>query len=267
MSKFNHFLVGMAPVAMVLAFEGIFRKPANIYWLAVVLVALVFFTIWQLTGQKFSRRFWLFLAPPAILVISELLFILSLQGVGFWRTMILGFSIVFDWRRTVIWGLTLILAVFLENIYVYHFQPDKYQKYSLANIANYFNLITLFLFNASLFLLLIFLQFPLWLAIILNFLATALLTYQTFWINRFKFDRSWSYIFCLPLISAELFWTASFLPLSIYNQALLIILAYYLMIGLARNNLLGILDKKVVGRYAGVAAGCLAVILLTAKYR
>lgn len=253
MSIFTHFLTGFTPVISYLIFEAIFRKPASLYFLAPVLIIVVGAPVWLVGGRDFRKRFWIFVTSPLLLVISQLLFVIFLQG--FW------------FKRFVVLILSVILGIFLENLYIYHYQPAKYQKYSLANIANYFNLIIIFLFNASLFLLVIFLQFPFWLTIILNIFSTIILTYQIFWFSQLAFARTWPYVLGLSLISAELFWVLSFLPISVYNQALIITLVYYLTVGISRNQLLGIDEKKVIKRYLGIVLVCLIIILLTAKLR
>ena len=253
MKKLIHSLAIFCPLALILLTEAIFSYPASIYWLSPLLLALVAAAVWFLVGRKIKNKILTFYLPPIFLVSSTLLYTIFLQG----QTL----------RRLIVILGGIVLAVFFENIYTYHFSQEKYQRYSLSNFSSYFNLIVIFLLNASLFSLIIFLQFPLWGAILINVIVTLLLAYQNLTVSRIEFIRSWPYILAISVISVEIFWAASFLPLSVYNQALILTIAHYLTAGISRNRLLGIFDRKIIIRYAVICLFCLLAILITAKYK
>ena len=67
------------------------------------------------------------------------------------------------------------------------------------------------------------------------------------------------------LVLIEIFWSLSFLPTSIYVNAFIITVSYYLIAGIVRSRLLGVINSKIIKRYLFVGGACLILIVLTAR--
>ncbi|MCX6741197.1 MAG: hypothetical protein NTY61_02250, partial [Candidatus Parcubacteria bacterium] len=96
--------------------------------------------------------------------------------------------------------------------------------------------------------------------------VVTLLTYQTMWISGIVLNKSWLYLVVTDLLIVELFWASVFLPNTYYVKALLIVVAYYLLVNLSRNHLLGLLTKTMVWRYLVIGGIILGVVLGTAQW-
>lgn len=252
MMVFSHILVWVSSLLIFLAFELLFKKPIYLPGTILFLFFTVFFTVWWLAGRSVRLKFWSFLISPMFLVASELLFVISLEG----RTL----------RQVVALTLMVFLAIFLENIYIYYNQPLKYQTHSLHNISNYINVMAVYLFAAALYWLIIFLDFPIWAAALLIWIFTILLVYQMMWIGDINFKKSWLFMVGISIIMAEIFLAIYYLPTSVYVNAIILTIVYYIITGITRNYFIKILDLKVALRYFIVGFISLTVILFTAKW-
>jgi len=233
--------------------ETIIRNPKQIYWQTPLLLMLLILGVWLLTGREFKKlRFWNFLITPFLLLLSGLSFIIFIES--FWL------------KHILIATLAILLGVFLEATFLYFRLRPKYQAHSLENISNYLNLLIVFLVFSSFFSSIVFLEAAFWQLILPAAIICFLLSYQITEISDIAFYRSWPYIVIITLILVELFWAVNFLPTSIYVNSLILTLAYYLMMGLSRNWLLGIIDKRVTRRYLIISLSCFILILITAKW-
>ncbi|MDD5110389.1 MAG: hypothetical protein PHI63_04200 [Patescibacteria group bacterium] len=188
---------------------------------------------------------------PMYLVAGEILFLMILEG--HW----------FRWVVAVIFAL--LLLVTLEDLYLAFHEPSRHQAYAPVNISVYMGLVAYFLFAASLFWLMIFFDFPLWLAALVQAGITMLLAYQALWAIGCLPPRGLLFLLVMPLLSIELFWAISFLPTSVYVDAVILSVGYYLASGIGRNYFLGMLNRKVIVRYFVTSFICSALVILTAK--
>ena len=74
------------------------------------------------------------------------------------------------------------------------------------------------------------------------------------------------FVAVIGLITTEIFLVATYLPSSVYVNAVLVTLAYYNMTGLARNWLLEIKERRILKRYVIISAVTFLIILATAKW-
>lgn len=189
---------------------------------------------------------------PMYLAAGQILFLLVLEGQVFRRVIAVMFAVL--------------LVVAFEDLYLAFHEPKRHQAYAPINIATYMGLVAYFLFAASLSWLMLFFGLPLWLAATVLGGLAALLAYQSLWALQTVEPQGLPYLFVLPLLSVELFWAVSFLPTSIYVNALILSGGYYVASGLMRNQLLGILDRRVGRRYLLIISVCLVIALVTAKW-
>ena len=169
-------------------------------------------------------------------------------------------------RQLVTIIVTVAVWIFLKVTFLYFFFRPKYEAHTLENISSYLNLITVFLFCTSVFNLIILLRVPAWLGAIGSMVLVGLLSYQLFWIDNLAFRTQWRTVAVITLVTGELFLAVSFLPTSVYVNALLMTLGYYTMTGLARNWLLNIRERRVIARYLLISCSILVIMLLTAKW-
>lgn len=220
-------------------------------WVVTTVLILVSSGVMIFTAKRLTQ--WSQVFTPIYVVAGGTLLVLVLEGQWF--------------RQAVAAGIAVLVAVAFEDVYLAFHEPSKHHAYAPINIASTMGLVTYFLFSASLFWLMIFFDFPLWLAALMLAGICALLTYQALWALGFTFPRGFPYLFTLPVLTMELFWVVSFLPVSVYVSALVLTVGYYVASGFSRNHLLGSLNRRVSMRYLVTAAMCLAIVLATAKWR
>jgi hypothetical protein len=253
-SVINRFFSLILAILIFIGFEVLFKKPDWIYFLILYFIFVTAALIWQAIGKgliTFGAR-WKFLITPLSLVLSGLFFIIFLENLFLKHFLAILISIL--------------VGFFLENIIIYIYFHERYQASSLENISNYLNLISIFFFTSSIFGVFSFLNISLWLLTILILVIVALLIYETMWINKFFSFKKWIYILVISLISVETFWAVTFLPVSFYVSGAILTIVYYILSGLSRNYLLGILDKRILKRYLIVSIIVLILILGTAKW-
>ncbi|OGY51325.1 MAG: hypothetical protein A3J59_02555 [Candidatus Buchananbacteria bacterium RIFCSPHIGHO2_02_FULL_56_16] len=251
----NRVLVWLSAAAVLVTLEFLLRAD-TLYQLliaAAVLNAIVAATIWQFTGRRLRKAaFWNFIITPFFVVNSGLAFLVFLEGEST--------------RQLVTIIVTVAVWIFLKVTFLYFFFRPKYEAHTLENISSYLNLITVFLFCTSVFNLIILLRVPAWLGAIGSMVLVGLLSYQLFWIDNLAFRTQWRTVAVITLVTGELFLAVSFLPTSVYVNALLMTLGYYTMTGLARNWLLNIRERRVIARYLLISCSILVIMLLTAKW-
>lgn len=253
MKFFNRFIPSLASLLIFIFLELLLKAPKQIYWLAPLCLVIIVLSIWHLTGRNFfTQKFWQFIITPLLLLASGILFLVFLEGYWLKQFYLLGLA-------TLIW-------LFLTVVFFRFYTPLKYQIHSLENISSHLNLITVFLVTSSFFSLIIFLAIPFWVLLISFCLVFILLNYQLVWSSGVNLSRGWLYLGVITLVSAEIFWATSFLPVSIYVSSLIITLCYYLLAGLTRNWFLEIWEGKVIRRYLLISLVSLIVILATAKW-
>lgn len=234
------------------AFELIFYRPKSFFTVSFFFLILFIFSVWQISRRSLEFNFWRFLIPSFFFVSGSFLFISILEGHFF--------------KHFVAFALAFFLAIYLENVYVYWHEPKKFLSYSTINISGYFNIVILFIFCSSIYWFIIFLGWPLSIGAILIFFLAYFLTYQMLTFHEFRMKERIHYLYIVPLIVTEIFLAVGFLPTSVYMNAALVTVSYYLLIGITKNHLLNMLHAKVIRRYLGIFILCLAILFVSAKY-
>jgi len=240
----------------------------------IVIGGLFEFLLWK------PEWYYVFISLLEILIIS-LLFWLSWKKIEIKEAcsliitpfFFLGFSFVFIFfmegsllEQLVILTIVFLWWTFIENVFLFFYQPVRYQPYSLENITSYLNLITVFLVSSSLHSFIIFLGFSGALSLLLIFLITLLLVLQMIVINKISIKKNFGLIITLALMIAELFWVTKFLPSSYLVNGLIIAISYYLLTGIISHWFLESLDKKVLKRYLGISGTLFLLIVLSARW-
>ncbi|PIS04784.1 MAG: hypothetical protein COT81_04525 [Candidatus Buchananbacteria bacterium CG10_big_fil_rev_8_21_14_0_10_42_9] len=253
MRVINLFIPYTVPVIFGLSLELLLRFPKHIVIIATTISVIVAVSVWLLNIKKIRPGQTSALSVVPLLVIwATYAFLVFIQG-----------AIL---RQLIIISATLLLYIYLEQVYVFLYRPAKFQRYSLQNISIYIILIALYgLFSAG-FGFIIFFNAPiLWFIIPTIFFALTA-TYHIAWVTEMSFDDSASYLIAVPYILAQAFIAVSFMPTSIFVNAAILSLVFYTTMGVVRNAWLNRLEKKVVRRYSIISLAALFLILVTAKW-
>ncbi len=240
-------------ILLLALFEGVLLAPRGA-WVLFLLAAFVLVAAWLLLTAGHMHGFdrWLSMVLPLLLVVSTALLTVLTQDALFLQTIILVSAFLHGW--------------YLENLFLFHFQPHRYQPYALENISGYASLLVVFFFFAALFAARVFLNLPLYLLLPVGFVVTAILALQIFWSTKVPWSRGWPLLAIATLVLFELLGVLSMLPTSYFVSGLLMAIPYYLMMNLARHWLRDRLTVTVIRRYMIIGGSAFVVTLLTAPW-
>ncbi|MBI4414833.1 MAG: hypothetical protein HY566_01170 [Candidatus Kerfeldbacteria bacterium] len=226
----------------------------HLYWLfAAVVLSALSLASGSLLSWKFRRsEFWhLFLLPMSFVASSFLLLLFVSDS---WLAQLLAFAsaVLCGW--------------YLENVFQYHFQRQRYQPYALENIASYLNLLVVFFFASSLFAMRVFLNISLFVLVPLGAVVSVALSFQVLWTSKVALSRAWIMLVVYGVIMFEIFGAVSILPTTFFVAGLLLAVPHYLMMNLARHSFRDQLDHRVLRRYAIIGSAALLVTLLSAPW-
>lgn len=224
----------------------------SIYFSLIAAVLIVSASVLLLARKKLKNEAWIFIISPLLFVSNAFLFFLFLEK-----------GIIFH-ILTVMAGIFLFL--FLENLFIYLYLPDKYQPYTLENISNYINLVIIFLAASNAISLMTFLNIRFWLLIMPFFIIVFLLLFELLWASKISWEASKLYIIIISLALLQIFWAVKSLPTSFYVGGLVVAASYYILSGLTRYYLLNDIDKKVVIRHLLVGLGAIIITLGFAQW-
>jgi len=254
--KNKHFYVWAAPIAVFVIIEALeYFHWRNLWGIYALLLAAVIAVVWSvigIAGIKKTAEFFLIVTTPVFLAIGTFLFLLFLES--WWLPQIIALFT------------SIMIGIYLENIYLRRYNPEKYQEYSLANISSFMNLFLFYEISAALFGFIVFLRFEVWAASLIIIAIAFFITHQNLWIVSPDFTKNWLYIIIVPFVAGELFWVMNFLPSSIYVNAFILAVMYYIVMGLAKNQVLRIINRRIFFRYAYIGGISLVVVLATAKW-
>lgn len=167
------------------------------------------------------------------------------------------------------------LLFLLNTIFLYYYLRAVYHRLTESSLSDYFSLenlsaygnFTAFYFLASaIYGFQVFLNISVWILIIFLIFITALMVYQTVWINRIDRQIGFFYLLIICLVLAQLGWAISFLPLSFYILGLIMAIYYYILTGISRYHMQKKLENKIVKLYLGFGLISLIAVLATARW-
>jgi hypothetical protein len=136
----------------------------------------------------------------------------------------------------------------------------------LENISHFINLLSSFFIYTSVFAFYVLSVTRLRWLIASLFLITAILAWQTLWINKISKMRMRYLPWLMALIIVELFWVCHYWPTGFYVNGLILVVIYYVMINLSRLYFLDTLNKKYILKYLISSSLIIFLILLTAQW-
>lgn len=251
--KYNKLLPLLIPVLSFVLLEVFYFKPKFIYAIAVILNLSVIYAIRRFSkAGGIDKRWFNFIIFPCSLLLSSIFYTVFLSS-----KLLIQLIFIAD---------TVLLYVYLKYVYYYLVRPVSYEVFSIENISSYGNFLFFFLASAAIFGLQSFLNVKNWLLMIIMLVVILLAVYQNIWANKIDLKKSAIYLFVCCLVLIEVFWSISFLPINYNVAGLALAICYYILSGLVKYHLLGILDKNKIKLYLGFGLSGIFIILLTAKW-
>lgn len=167
---------------------------------------------------------------------------------------------------TIIFIMNLGLFLYLETNFLYLYYPGKYQIHSRENINNYLTIATVFLTMTSFFGFLSFLNTKTWKIMLASTAIVLVLQAHAHWIHKITSKEKKPVIFISSLIIVQFIYSISLLPSSIYVNAGLVTIIYYLVQTFNFSYYEKKLTKKFITNQL-IGAGILILLLvITARW-
>lgn len=243
------------------------------YFIAVILVSF-----YELSINYYASWLWWLLGINIFIILAVLVlnnFHFNKETLGFVLTPLMLSNAVFGFllfqenitvKHTIIFIICFLNWIFLNNLSVFYYNYKAYFVYSLENISGFINIIALFFLYVSVYAFYILSISQLRWLMLLVFVATLALTWQTLWVNKVNSQRTRFLPWVSAIMLTEIFWVCHYWPTSFYVNGLMLIIIYYVVINLGRLYFLDTLTKKNTLRYLISSCIIIAVILATAQW-
>ncbi len=253
MILFKRSLPVLAPLLLFLVLEFALAKNGLFFYLFPLALLIVVLPVGVLLHwRRSTAEFWHAVLLPLSLAAASIALLVFLSEAFFAHLLIVVTAVLLAW--------------YLENLFLFHFQPERYQPYTLENGAAYMNFLVVFFSFSALLATRIFLNVPLIVLLLLGFGLAIYTTLQMLWSLKVSLGEGLVYALIQILIMVELFGAVVFLPTSFFVGGLCIAIPYYSMANLSRHALRDTLDARVVRRYATIGGIALLVALTTAPW-
>lgn len=246
-------LVLLGPLLIFLILELSFYNIKLLYFLPFIGLLILLAILKYLIKEPWLSKDYFYLS-----ILPILLFICTIS-----LLLLLGLTLL---KHLAIILFVLLLALYLENIFLFYHRPLHYQSYSLENLAAIFNLIIFFLLAINLNAFSIFLSLPLWLLSLILIITISLLLLQSFWINKLKNKFCYIYLIIINIVILEFFWALTFLPTNFYVNSIILTIIFYLIWGILKAKLNEHLEKKIIWRYLFISSILLLIIIITSRW-
>jgi len=219
-----------------------------ILYIGLALILLGFLKFFIKT-KVFSKDFFYLSLLPLLLLLSIGIFLLIL-GSDLLQHFVIGLGAFF-------------LFLFLENLFLYYYQPVKYQPHSLENLSALLQIIVFFLLVINLVALNIFLNLPIWLLSIILLIGLSLILLQAFWIYKLANKMKYVYLFIINIIILEYFWALFFLPTNFFVSSIILTIIFYFIWGIFKAKINDKFSKKLFWRYLIISCFLLFCVIAT----
>ncbi len=235
------------------AFASLIYSPFFGMKMLIPATAILALSFSRLLLWEFHRpAFWVFFGTPMLLWVSSLIFFSFLEDpVSKWVI-----------ATTVTFG----LALYAENVFTFYHLPSAYQAYALENLSLVLYVLSAFFFTSGAFGSQLFLLLPVWIPMLVVFVAVLLATVSVFWVSKIGFETGRPYAIVGAIIMAELYSVLSTWPTSFVTNAATFAVLLYTFLVLSRANVLERLSKKMVVRTLAFASVLLVIILGSARW-
>ncbi|GEM_PF-1404828 len=250
LKRLSPFLVAVLNLAFL---EAILKWPSLFFVLAGVLIFFNLFFVGFLAiknlGFKVTLRFWL---------------------TYFMLTMAVNASFLFIDNAVLRQGLIVIhvlcIAVYQEFLFNFLYRPEKYKVYSLENLNNIINLLTVFLANLAIFALIVFMNMAVWLSLLIEMCLIICSLILLFRANKLELKGNGWLLVASGLVVVEFFIIFTWLPFNFFIKAVLISAIYYLLSGVAKLIANQQLYKNTFLVFLSVAVVIWTALLVTSRW-
>lgn len=242
----------VGPLFLIGMFSGLLFHPALWLWWMAGVGAILFFCIALMTKWALrSVNFWLSLFPPASLMIGSVGFLFFLNSIV---AQIIFISVVI-----------IFYGIYLEAVFIYYYQPQKYTNLSLSNLSFSVNVFSIFLLSSFGFALQLIRVVPIWILVLVSVIYTVgfmlhmLISYKI-WNNNTK------PVVMVALLAAEMVWALHFLPTAYYVNGILMAIMLYCVPALIQYHLRDALTKRALWQTISISLIALIVVLSTSQW-
>ncbi|HOY56251.1 MAG TPA: hypothetical protein PLH37_02390 [bacterium] len=250
LKRLSPFLVAILNLVFL---EAILKWPSLFFVLACLVLFLNLFFVGFLAvknlGFKATGRFWLTYFMLTVSVSASFLFI---------DNVIL--------RQVLIVIYVLVIAAYQEFLFNFLYRPEKYKVYSLENLNNVINLLTVFLANLSIFALIVFMDMVFWLSLLIEIGLISCSLILLFYANKLELKGNGWLLVTTGLIVTEFFTIFTWLPFNFFIKAVLISALYYLLSGVAKLIVNQQLYKKNFLVFLSVAVVVWVALFATSRW-
>jgi hypothetical protein len=220
-----------------------------IFYSLIILFSLVSFL---LLLEKEIKKGWPLLSVFILFLASAIFFVVFIQS--------LTLKIFF------IFIISVLAYIFSIAVFRFFYEPRKYSPYSMENISFSITLLTFTFVISDLFALNNFLEFPIWLCVILSFCISIITLLFIAWLNKIQLEKKF-FIF-ISLMTGEFFWSLTLLPTSFYINGVISGLLFFIPINLIiKKNKDGLLTEDTLKKHLVLGIVVLFFIFLLAKWR
>lgn len=243
----------VAPLFMAALLSGLFfRSQEWPTWflsiLALPIVAIGFMTEWKFR----SVEFWNLLFP---------LFFVIVGG-----TSLIFFLNVTLYQLVVVIALVIVLGVYLESVFTYRYQPQKYATLSLPNMSSVINTFAGFALFTSAFALYFINRIPVWVLPIIAFAFSLAMMLHLFWGYKIQKQNQGMIIVIFPVIMAELIWVLHFWPTAFLVNGIIGAIVLYCVPSLIQLQSRDILTRRLLIQYIVVSLITILGVVATAQW-
>lgn len=216
------------------------------------LVILFSFISFFLLLKKEIKTSWSLLFAYIFFLAGAIFFVVFIQSLAL--------------KISFIFVISILAYIFSISVFRFFYEPRKYSPYSMENISFSIALLTFAFLISDLFALNNFLEFPIWLCVILSFFIAALTLLFISWLNKIRLEKKFFIFF--SLIASEFFWAFTLLPTSFYINGVVFGLLFFIPINLIiKKNKEGLLTEETLKRHLVLGIIILFFIFLLAKWR
>lgn len=215
---------------------------------AVILVSIILMTQWHIL----SSDFWGMLFP---------LFSFFLGGIG-----LLFFVNIPELQWIMSAVLVLLCALYIENVFVFYYQPQKYTVLSLPNLSFFLNIFTAFTLFSFVYALELINLTSLWHILLVATLFSFFFFLHLLWSYKLLQKKNLSLLFIGTVIMVECIGVLQLWPVAYYVKGVIIAIIFFLFGSCMQLALRQLLAKKIILQYTLMCALSLLAVLLTARW-
>ena len=219
---------------------------------AIILASFAFTARQFVIASNKAEKWWNYFILPALFSLNLIVFSTMVSDT-FLLQVLFVLNLVF-------------LYMYFRSIFYYLTEHSKYKEHSMENFSSFINFLSVYFLASGIYGLQSFLNAPIWLLMIIFLAEICLIIYQVMWANKINLKMGFFYIIIAGLTMLELAWSISFLTLSYYILGLIVVVCYYILIGMIRFYLLGTLTATQIKQYLIFGFSSILVVLFTARW-